>query len=56
VRDRQWIKAGLDAGLLSAPIIESRFRETGFLDEAERERAWKALAEDAAVEELSGRP
>ena len=47
VRDREWIKAGLDAGLLSAPIIESRFRETEFLDEAERERAWKALAEDA---------
>lgn len=50
VRDREWIKAGLDAGLLSAPIIESRFRETGFLDEAERERARKALAEDARVQ------
>ena len=49
VRDREWIKAGLDAGLLSAPIIESRFRETDFLDEAERERAWKALAEDAQL-------
>jgi hypothetical protein len=49
VRDREWIKAGLDAGLLSAPIIESRFRETEFLDEAERERAWKALAEDAQL-------
>lgn len=49
VRDREWIKAGLDAGLLSAPIIESRFRETGFLDETERERAWKALAEDGEL-------
>lgn len=47
VRDREWIKAGLDAGLLSAPVIQSRFRETEFLDEAERERAWKALSEDA---------
>lgn len=46
-RDRAWIEAGLNAGLLSAPIIESRFRETVFLDEAERERAWNALAEDA---------
>lgn len=57
VRDREWIKAGLDAGLLSAPIIESRFRETEFLDEAERERAWKALAEDSqAGPDRSPRP
>ena len=48
VRDREWIRAGLDAGLLSAPIIKSRFRETAFLDAAERERAWKALTEDAS--------
>lgn len=46
VRDREWIKAGLDASLLSAPIIESRFRETEFFDEAEQDRAWKALSED----------
>lgn len=46
VRDREWIRAGLEAGLLSAPIIESRFRQTPFLDVAERERAFKALAED----------
>ena len=45
-RDREWIRAGLAAGLLSAPIIESRFRQTRFLDDAERERAYKALAED----------
>jgi hypothetical protein len=37
------------AGLLSAPVIENRFRETEFLDEAERERAWKALVEDAQL-------
>lgn len=49
VRDREWIKAGLNAGLLSAPIIASRFRETEFFDETERERAWKALAEDAQL-------
>jgi hypothetical protein len=41
VRDREWIQAGLGAGLLSAPVIESRFRETGFIDAAERERALK---------------
>lgn len=45
-RDREWIRAGLAAGLLSAPIIESRFRQTTFFDEDERDRAWKALAED----------
>lgn len=49
VRDREWIRAGLEAGLLSAPIIESRFRQTSFLDDAERERAHKALAEDRAA-------
>lgn len=46
VRDREWIRAGLEAGILSAPIIESRFRETDFLDDEERERARRALAED----------
>lgn len=45
-RDREWIQAGLRAGLLSAPIIESRFRQTDFFDAGERERAFKALAED----------
>lgn len=45
-RDREWIRAGLKAGLLSGPIIESRFRQTSFLDDAERERAYKALGVD----------
>jgi hypothetical protein len=49
VRDREWIRAGLEAGLLSAAIIESRFRQTPFLDDAERERAHEALAEDRAA-------
>ena len=48
VRDREWIRAGLQAGLLSAPIIESRFRQTAFFDDAEQERAYEALAEDRA--------
>lgn len=46
LRDREWIQAGLAAGLLSAPIIESRFRETDFFDAEERERAFKALTQD----------
>lgn len=45
-RDREWIRAGLNAGILSARIIESRFRQTPFFDPAEQERAFKALAED----------
>jgi hypothetical protein len=45
-RDREWIRAGLTAGLLSAPIIESRFRQTEFFDADERDRAVKALADD----------
>ena len=47
-RDREWIRAGLAARLLSAPVIESRFRQTVFLDDAERERAARALADAAA--------
>ena len=49
VRDRAWLRAGLEAGILSAPVIESRFRQTPFADGAERERACKALAEDRMV-------
>ena len=44
--DREWLQAGLAAGLLSAPIIESRFRDTVFLDADERRRALDAFAED----------
>ena len=47
-RDREWIQAGLSAGLLSASIIESRFSRTEFLDSGERERARSAFAEDRA--------
>ena len=49
VRDREWIRAGLKAALLSASIIESRFSQTPFLDDAERTRAYKALAEDRSA-------
>lgn len=47
-RDREWIRAGLEAGLLCAPVIESRFGDTVFLDDAERRRAKRLLAEDLA--------
>jgi hypothetical protein len=45
-RDREWIRAGLRAGILSLPIIEARFRQTAFLDATESARARKALDED----------
>jgi len=45
-RDREWIRAGMQAGILSLPIIESRFAQTAFLDAAEAARARKALVED----------
>jgi hypothetical protein len=47
-RDRAWLQAGLAAGLLSAPIIESRLRDTTFFDDEERQRAFGAFAEDKA--------
>jgi hypothetical protein len=47
-RDREWIQAGLSAALLSAPIIESRFRQTAFFDDRERRRAEAALERDMA--------
>jgi hypothetical protein len=47
-RDREWTLAGLQAGLLSAGVIESRFRQTDFFDRAERDGAFRALREDAA--------
>ena len=47
-RDREWIRAGLQAGILSMPIAEARFAHTAFLDRAESARARKALDEDRA--------
>jgi len=45
-RDREWIRAGLQTGILSLPIIEARFAQTAFLDAAESARARKASDED----------
>ncbi|MBM5810714.1 MAG: hypothetical protein FJ191_01925 [Gammaproteobacteria bacterium] len=47
-RDREWIRAGLQAGLLSGAIIEGRFRATNFLNAAEASRARRLLAADLA--------
>jgi hypothetical protein len=47
-RDRRWIRAGLKASILSLATLEYRFRETDFLDDAERERVRGAIGEDRA--------
>jgi hypothetical protein len=45
-RDREWIRPGLRAGLLSLAILDARFAETAFLDAHEAARARAALEED----------
>lgn len=45
-RDIEWTRAGLAAGILSAPMIDSRFRQTNFLDEEEGRAARQRLASD----------
>jgi hypothetical protein len=48
-RDREWIRAGLAAGVLSASIIETRFAQTTFLDDDESTRVAAALADDRKI-------
>jgi len=55
-RDREWLQAGLAAGLPSTPIIESRLRETVFLDDEERRRAVDAFQTDRERHAKSGAP
>lgn len=45
-RDRDWLRAGLSSGVLSAAIIEYRMRETVFADDEERARAVAAFETD----------
>ena len=45
-RDREWFRPGLQAAILSLPILDARFAETAFADGAESARARKALEED----------
>lgn len=47
-RDREWLRAGLSAGLLNAQIIKSRFAQTNFVSDDERKGAYAALEEDSA--------
>ena len=45
-RDREWIRPGLEAGLLALPVLDQRFALTTFLDAEESARARRALEED----------
>ena len=45
-RDREWVQAGLEAGILSPAVIEYRMRETAFEGDEERKRAVSAFGED----------
>ena len=45
-KDREWIRSGLAASVLSLATMEYRLRETLFLDEAEHERVKSAIEED----------
>lgn len=55
-RDREWIRPGLRAGVLSLAIVEARFAHTRFLDEAEAERARNALEQDRRWVRSHGKP
>ncbi len=45
-RDREWIRPGLRAGVLSVAILQARFARTIFLDARESSRAREAFEED----------
>jgi hypothetical protein len=51
-RDREWIRAGLEAGILSLPTIEYRLRET-IMETDERTRAKLAIEEDRQSSNLA---
>lgn len=48
-RDREWLRAGLAAGILSPAVIAYRMRETVFADDNERKRAVEAFEEDRSA-------
>lgn len=45
-RDRQWIRPGLRAGILTLDLLDARFARTAFADAGEAVRARGALEED----------
>jgi hypothetical protein len=55
-RDREWIRPGLDAGILSVATLKARFAQTTFMDAEESKRARQALAIDEARLTQKARP
>lgn len=47
-KDKEWIRAGIEAGILSLPTIAYRMRETLFIDDDEQRKAKASLEEDTA--------
>lgn len=45
-RDRSWIRAGLDAGIVSLPRVKTLVARTHFLDESEHQAVLSRIAED----------
>lgn len=45
-RDREWIRPGLDSGVIALGTLDARFARTAFLDANEAARAREALEED----------
>jgi hypothetical protein len=48
-KDLEWLRAGIDASLLSVATLVYRFRETVFLDDDERERVRSVLKAEATL-------
>lgn len=47
-RDRRWIRAGIQSGVVSVAVVKSRFRSVDFLDQEEQDRAKSQVEQDAA--------
>jgi hypothetical protein len=43
-RDLRWVRAGIRAEIVSAPVVRLRMKSTLFLDDVEKQRAQAALA------------
>ncbi len=55
-KDLQWIRAGIDAGILSIATLEYRFRETVFADDPERERVREAIGREVERRAANSEP
>lgn len=55
-RDIRWIRAGIQAGVISLPIVQARMRSTSFLDNEEHQKAKTLVEADRAWFEVSTAP